>query len=189
MNRFQARSLTALLAVILCSTAQAAPRTVDAAKSQIGFEVTQMGVAVSGRFNRFGGSVDLDPSRLDAASARIEVEIASLTTGETEADAVALEEAWLNQPAFPKAVFESKQLKALGGNRYEASGTLTIRGKARALSLPLTIDTQKDGGLSVAGKFQLNRTDFGIGGGEWNDSDLVANTVLLNFRLQLANKP
>lgn len=188
MNRLQI-CLTALLSATLSCVAQAAPRSVDVAKSQIGFEVTQMGVAVSGRFSRFSGTVDLDPAKPAAATARIDVDIASLTTGETEADAVALEEAWLNQPAFPKATFESKQLKALGGNRYEASGTLTIRGKARALSVPLTIDTQKDGGLSVAGKFQLNRTDFGIGGGEWNDSDLVANAVPVNFRLQLTNKP
>lgn len=182
-------SLAAVLITVLAAPAQAAPRVVDPAKSQIGFQVKQMGVDVSGRFTRFSGSVELDPAQPASSSARIEVEIASLTTGEAEADAVALEDAWLNQPAFPKATFESKQLKALGGNRYEASGTLTIRGKARPLTVPLTIDSHKDGSLGVAGTFQLNRTDFGIGGGEWNDSDLVANAVPVTFRLHLINKP
>ncbi len=180
----------AVLGAMLCTTtAQAAPRVVDPATSEITFQVTQMGVDVSGRFTRFDGTVELDPAKPDGASARINVDIASLSTGDADADAVALEEAWLNQAGFPKASFESSKLKLLGGNRYEASGTLNIRGKARPLTVPLTIDKARDGSLNVAGALQLNRADFGIGGGEWNDSDLVANTVPVKFRLHLINKP
>ncbi len=178
-----------LIGAMLCTTAQAAPRVVDVASSEIGFKVTQMGVEVSGRFTRFDGAVELDPAKPDAASARINVDIASLSTGDTDADAVALEEAWLNQAVFPKASFESSKLKLLGGNRYEASGTLTIRGKARPLTVPLTIDKARDGSLNVTGTLKINRSDFAVGGGEWNDDDLVANSVPVNFRLHLINKP
>lgn len=187
--KFSSWSRYALLAALLCGNASAAPRVVDPAGSEIAFTVSQMGVEVSGRFSRFDGAVEFDPARLDAASASINVDIASLTTGDADADAVALEEAWLNQPGFPKASFVSSKLKALGGDRYEASGNLSLRGKTRPLTVALTITAAKGGALNATGTLSLNRSDFGIGGGEWNEGDLVANTVPVNFRLHLINKP
>ncbi|HEY1077013.1 MAG TPA: YceI family protein [Fontimonas sp.] len=182
-------SLGALLAALVCGHALAAPRVIDAARSEIAFKVTQMGVEVGGRFSRFEGTVDFDPARLDAATARIDVDIASLTTGDADADAVALDEPWLNQSGFPKASFVSSQIKSLGGDRYEATGTLKLRGKSRPLSVPLTISADKNGALKATGQLSLKRSDFGIGGGEWNEGDLVADAVPVNFRLHLIDKP
>ena len=179
-------SLALLLSLSLFAvSAQAAPRPLVAAKSSIEFSVKQMGVAVSGRFQRFSATIDLDDKHLAAARADVSVDIASLTTGDADADAVALDTPWLAAKQFPQARFSSKTVKASGANRYSVDGTLTIRGQTRALTVPLTTQTQADGSVIVSGRFALRRADFCIGGGEWNEDDVVGNEVPVTFKLWL----
>jgi len=168
---------------------EAAPLTVDASASQISFSVKQMGVAVDGRFTRYTASIDLDAEHAEQSKARIEVDISSLDTGTPEADAIAIDTPWLNANAFPKAVFESTAVRALGPNRYQAEGQLSIRGSTRPISVPFTTTALPDGRLRAQGEFTLNRTHFGIGGGEWNQGDLVADAVPVHFNLVLSPAP
>lgn len=164
----------------------AAERPLAAGKSEIGFTVTQMGVGVSGNFKRFTAIVSLDPAKPEKGSAEIEVDITSISTGEPDADTEALTKPWLDAAGFPKATFKSSALRALGGERYEVKGLLSLKGKPRELTIPFTLKYQPDGSSIASGEFNLRRTDFGIGGGEWNEGDLVANEVPVRFRLALA---
>lgn len=175
----------AIALLLACSAASATERPLVAAKSEIGFSVKQMGVAVSGDFKRFTAKVDLDPKKPEASSAEISVDIASVSTGTDEGDQTAVDKAWLDASAFPKATFKSTSVRALGGDRYEAKGLLSIKGRPREITVPFTLTNQPDGGAIVAGDFQIRRTDFGVGGGEWNQGDLVANEVPVHFRLTL----
>jgi polyisoprenoid-binding protein YceI len=167
-------------------SAVAAERPLVARKSEIGFAVTQMGVAVTGTFKDFTSSFDVDLAKPEAARADLDVAIGSLATGNEEADSVALSKPWLDAARFPKATFRSSGLHALGADRYEAKGTLTLKGRPREIKVPLTLKAQPDGGLLAAGKFTIHRTDFGIGGGEWNEGDIVADDVAITFKLLLA---
>jgi polyisoprenoid-binding protein YceI len=164
----------------------AGERPLLADKSEIGFTVTQMGVGVSGHFKRFEAKIALDPARPESGAAEISIDIASLSTGEPEADAEAQAKPWLDAAGFPKATFKSRSVRALGGNRYEVAGLLSIKGRAREITIPFTLEPQPEGVLLARGEFVLRRADFGIGGGEWNEGDLVANEVPVRFRLALA---
>jgi polyisoprenoid-binding protein YceI len=173
----------------LAFAATAAERPLDLTKSEIGFSVKQMGVAVSGKFKRFTARIVLDPAKLESASAEVKVDIASIDTGDEEGDATAKDKPWLDAAGFPQATFKSTSVRALGGDRYEVKGTLTIRGKPREISVPLILKKQPDGSSLATGEFQIRRTDFGIGGGEWNEADLVGNEVPVHFRLTLKEHP
>jgi polyisoprenoid-binding protein YceI len=179
----------ALLLFILAFAATAAERPLDPTKSEIGFSVKQMGVAVSGKFTRFTARIDLDPAKLESASAEVKVDIGSIDTGSEEGDETAKDKPWLDAAGFPQATFKSTSLRSLGGDRYEMKGTLAIRGKPREIAVPLTLKKQPDGSSVATGEFQIRRTDFGIGGGEWNDGDLVGNEVPVHFRLTLKEHP
>jgi len=159
----------------------AAERTLIPAQSEIGFSVKQMGVAVSGVFRRYAARIDLDEKQPEKSSAHLEIDTASLSTGDDEADGVARDQAWLDTAGFPKAVFHSSSVRALGGGRHEARGTLTIKGRSRELAIPFTLKN-----AVASGEFILRRVEFGIGGGEWNEGDLVAPDVTVRFRLQLS---
>lgn len=177
-------------AMLLCAAfagiASAAPREVVAARSEIVFSVKQMGVPVSGRFTRFDARIDLDPAQPATSSAAVTVDISSLTTGDEEADGIALDAPWLNLAGFPKASFKSSAVRALGDERFEVSGTLTIRGTPREVTVPFVLQPQAGGAALASGELRLRRTDFGIGGGEWNEGELVANDVPVRFRIWLA---
>ena len=101
-------------------------------------------------------------------------------------DTEARKPVWLDALGFPKARFESTQVKALGGTRYEALGHFSLKGKARPMTVPFTLSTNADGTRTVSASFTLKRSDFGIGGGEWNDPELVADEVPVRVRLVLA---
>jgi polyisoprenoid-binding protein YceI len=175
-----------LLLMLAPASAFAIERTLVAGKSEIGFTVSQMGVGVTGHFQRFTARINLDPAKPGQGSAEIVVDIASLSTGEPEADSEALSRPWLDAAGFPKARFKSSSVRALGGDRYEINGLLSIKGTPRELTVPVTLDTLPDRTLVARGEFTLRRTDFGIGGGEWNEGDLVADDVPVRFRLTLA---
>lgn len=177
-------ALTLLL--VLSLNAAAAERAVVSGKSEIGFSVKQMGVSVSGVFRRYTAQIDLDPNAIDKARAQIEIDTASLSTGDDEADAVAAEKAWLDVAGFPKAMFVSSRVRALGGERFEAAGTLSIKGQSKPLTVPFALKAAPDGSAVASGEFKIQRTAFGIGGGEWNEGDLVSPEVNIRFRLTLA---
>jgi polyisoprenoid-binding protein YceI len=154
-------------------------------ESEIRFAVKQMGVTLTGKFTRFSAQVQLDPEKPEAAHARIEVDVASLDMGDDEADETARSRPWLDAAGFPKAAFEARGARALGGDRYEATGTLSLRGQSREITVPFTLGNLEGGGRVASGEFPIRRTDFGVGGGEWDQSDLVANEVVISFRVTL----
>lgn len=184
--RSMVRIAALLLGAVLLPAAAGAPHALVPDRSEIAFSVKQMGVPVSGRFTRFDARVELDPANPQTATVQIDVDITSLATGNDEADALARDRPWLDAAGFPRATFTSSAVRALGGERWAVDGTLTIRGRPRQLTVPFTLQPQAGGALLASGEFAIRRTDFGVGGGEWNEGELVADEVPVRFRLWLA---
>ena len=149
--------------------------------SSITFSYKQMGVAMDGRFKKFSAQVSLDPAQLAKAQGRIDIDLASIDTGSAEADQEVVGKPWFNVAAYPKASFVLKSLQASGPGKYEALGSLSIKGQTRELRAPLTLTPQGQ----LSGSFLLRRGDFGIGEGMWAKFDVVANEITVNFKLQL----
>ncbi|PKO58699.1 MAG: polyisoprenoid-binding protein [Betaproteobacteria bacterium HGW-Betaproteobacteria-19] len=174
----------ALFAFGLATSASAAEYTrVDTASSRITFKYTQMGVGMDGHFERFGASILFDPARLEAARASFELQLDSIDTGLTEANEDVKGKIWFDTAAHPVATFKSSGFKALGDNRYEVSGTLTIKGRSRNVSAPFTL-TPADKAADVNGTFTLKRSDFAIGEGEWADVVILADEIRIAFQLR-----
>ena len=149
-----------------------------------------MGVGLEGRFTRFDGQISFDPARPGAASARIEVELASIDTGSPEGNEEVARKTWFDTPSFPRARFVSQGVKALGDSAYEVSGTLSIKGREQAVVVPATVTTQGDSAV-FEGRFTLERGDCAVGEGAWSAFDIVANEVHVTFRITAdsGNKP
>lgn len=158
---------------------------VQADKSAIAFAYKQMGVAMDGRFRKFAAQLNFDPAKVTAAKAVIDVDLASIDTGSAEADQEVAGKQWFNTKAFPSARFVSSGVKALGGNRYEVAGKLTIKGRSQDIVAPVSFTTQ--GGQGVFdGSFAFRRADFAIGEGPWAAFDTVANEIQIKFRILAA---
>jgi polyisoprenoid-binding protein YceI len=156
-------------------------------KSAINFTYKQMGVAVDGKFSRFSSQLNFDPAKPTAAKASFDVELTSVDTGASEGDEEVAGKPWFNTKAFPTARFVSGSVKALGGNRHEVAGQLSIKGKTQDVVVPATFTAQGKSGV-FDGSFTIRRADFSIGEGSWAKFDIVANDVLIKFRITAASK-
>lgn len=161
---------------------------VIANKSRITFTSTQMGVPVEGRFGKFSANLDFDPAKPDASKARIDIDLASVDAGSSDANAEVAGKGWFNVKEFPTASFVTNSIKALGKGRYEARGQMTIKGKTRDMAV--TFSYQADGANGVIdGSLPLQRTQFGIGDGPWADTSVVADEVPIKFHLVVSPGP
>ena len=156
-------------------------------KSTVNFVYKQMGVAVDGKFKKFSSQLSFDPAKPTAAKATFEVELASVDTGAPEGDDEVAGRPWFNTKAFPTARFVSSSVKALGGNRYEVAGQLSIKGKTQEVVVPATFTPQGNSAV-FDGAFTIRRADFSIGEGAWAKFDIVANDVQIKFRITASGK-
>jgi len=178
--------LASLCSACVCLDAAAEPRALLPQESQIEFVVKEMGVPVSGKFERFDAAIDIDASKPEKSVANLRIDVGSLTTGNDEADAVAVGPDWLDKVHAQYAVFKSVSIKALGAGQYEARGSLSIRNKARDIVISFFSADQADGRTVITSDFPIPRSDFGIGGGVWNEGGVVAETIPVKVRLTLA---
>jgi polyisoprenoid-binding protein YceI len=156
-------------------------------KSAVNFVYKQMGVAVDGKFKKFSSQLSFDPAKPTAAKTVFEVDLASVDTGAPEGDDEVAGKQWFNTKAFPTARFVSSGVKALGGNRYEVAGQLSIKGKTQEVVVPATFTPQGNSAV-FDGAFTIRRADFLIGEGAWAKFDIVANDVQIKFRITATGK-
>lgn len=175
-----------LLAPLLVATAVGAQPVVPAklvpAQSEITFQVKQSGVPIDGRFRKFDAQLALDPKAPQTGTVTITVDTGSATVGFAESDVELPRAPWFNSAKFPRAVFQSSAIKALGGGRFQAAGKFELKGTARDLVVPVTI-VQSGAQSTAAGEFVVKRLDYKIGENEWTDLSLVANDVRVRFKL------
>ncbi len=175
--------LALLAALAAPHVASAAEYTaIDAAKSKLAFGYTQMGVPLEGEFKKFEAKLAFDPAKPEAARATLVVPVASVDAGFAEANDELGGKLWFDAASHPTARFESTSVKVLGPNRFEVRGPLTIKGRTREVTAPVTFTPQGKGGV-LAGTFTLKRADFGIGEGMWADFGTVANEIRIDFQL------
>jgi len=158
------------------------------AESRIGFVSRQMGVPVEGSFRRFDADIDFDPANPRKGRFAIRVETSSVDLPTRDAIEEVAKPGWFDTSRFPRATFESSAVRAAGNDRYEVDGTLTVRGQARPVVVPVQL-TRSPGRAVAEGEFTVRRLAFSIGAGEWADTSLVADEVVVRFRLVLSGKP
>lgn len=175
--------LSTFLTMGIAMTASAVEyKSIQYDKSKVTFQYKQMGVAMDGRFKKFVAQLNLDPAKVEAAKAEIEIDLASIDAGSSEADEEVVGKAWFNVKSFPKATFVTQQIKAIGTHQFDVTGLLTIKGKSQDIKFPLTLIAQGNAAV-LSGSFVLRRADFGIGEGIWSKFDVVANNIQVNFLL------
>lgn len=181
------KALLLATALALAALPCAAQQKIIAAQSSIRFVTKQMSVPVEGAFRTFDATVAFDPKHPESTKAEFEVDLGSIDLGTTEGDHEAKGKAWLNVAAFPKARFVASSVKSLGGNRFEAAGSLTIKGATQNVVAPFTL-AEANGMRVVEGQFTVKRLQYKIGEGAWSETDTVADEVLVRFKFALPAK-
>jgi polyisoprenoid-binding protein YceI len=160
----------------------AAPLKTDPAKSQVAAVFRQMNVPVEAKFKTFTASIDYDAARPEASKAAVDIATASLDLGDAEYNREVAKKEWFNTAQFPKASFVSTAIKAAGPGKLTVAGKLTLKGRTADVSFPLTV-TQQAGKHLFEGQLPIRRLAFNIGEGEWKDTSMVADEVVIKFRV------
>lgn len=180
------RSLIACVVLVLAVPAGASEWRVEHEASELAFAATQDGSRFEGRFRRFQAGMRFDPADLDSSRFDVTIRTASATTGDAQRDRRLPRVAWFHSDAFPEARFETRSIRpGEGAYAYRAVADLTIRDTTRRIVLPF--DWSGDGDTAVMeGQVTLDRTEFGIGQGQWAACSTVSCqvTVMVDLRLQ-----
>lgn len=178
-------TLFAAAALAATSGVGAAELRLLPAQSEIAFTSRQMGVPVQGRFKSFEAEVDFDPARPETARIALRIALASAAIGTAETEAELAKPGWFDTRRFPTASFAATAVRPAGPGRFDVAGKLTIKGNARDLVVPVTLQ-QAAAQTTADGSFVLRRSDWRIGDGDWSDPTLVADEVQVRFRLSFA---
>ena len=160
---------------------------VQAPGSTLVFAGKYQGEVFTGAFPGFATRLSFDPKQLATARLEVAIPLASATTSNADYDGELRGNAFFNSTKFPQATYSASKFRALGGNRYAADGTLSLRG----VDKPVTLEfTWTPGAKPVLfGRAAVQRLDFGVGGGDWADTSTIPNEVAISTKVVLKPKP
>ncbi|MHC4958432.1 MAG: YceI family protein [Planctomycetota bacterium] len=139
---------------------------VDGHHSSIVFKVGYFNASnFYGRFNRVKGSVVTNDDGV--GSIDLTVDAGSVDTGIADRDKHLKSPDFFNTKQFPVITFKSDSVKAAGGDKYTATGTLTLHGVSKEITVDFTRVGRGKGrkGESRTGfdaNFTLKRSDYGM---------------------------
>ena len=156
----------------------------DEHNGSVSFEVKQAGAPFRGKFRRFGGEVCLSEGR----ATRIDVWLdpATVEAGLPEIDAALRDKDFFAVDRYPRITYTSQSVEARGSTQL-AHGVLEIKGKRLDLDVPFSLQREGDNPI-VSGTLTLNRLEYGIGIGEWTNTQWLSGEVNVQFRATLSAK-
>jgi polyisoprenoid-binding protein YceI len=161
----------------------------DASRSRLEFTGTLAGGTFVGRFHRFQPEIVFDPADLAGGRFEVTIETATADTLDAERDAILKGPEFFAAERWPTARFEARQFSRTGAGRYTALGRLTLRDVSRDVALAFTFKPAADGRTAaLTGDTTIRRLDFGVGQGEWRDTQWVGDEVTVRFTVILQRK-
>ena len=164
---------------------------IDKMHSEVAFQVRHLLTKVRGRFSAFSGTLHFDEDHPEQSSAELTIDASSVDTGTPDRDTHLRSDDFFAVGTYPTLTFRSAGVVKTGDDTFAVTGTLTIRGVAKEITLPVTyLGTAKDPwGMVRAGfvaTILLNRKDFGL---TWNAAletggFLVGDDVRVNLSIQ-----
>lgn len=151
--------------------------------SSLGFTGSYQGEAFTGSFAKFNSTISFDPAKLAQSRFDVRITLGSANTKNSERDEMLLGPDFFNSKAQTEARYVATKFRALGNNRFVADGVLSLRGVSKAA--PLTFTWTPGAKPQLVGTAKIQRLDFKVGIGDWDDVELIPNTVTVNTRLNL----
>ena len=168
--------LATVLAGVLMSTtmASAALYKVDPSHSTVGFKVKHMMIStVTGKFNNFNGTYDLEKGVFKSLSGNIKAD--SIDTGITKRD-----DHLRSADFFDVANFGDITFVMTSATKSKMTGNLTIRGVTKKVTMNIEMGGvvedpwgNQRSGFVLSGK--INRKDFGL---NWNKAIEAGGVVV-----------
>ncbi len=123
---------------------------------------------VVGLFGTMTGTIQYDPPDVAHLSAKAEIDVGSLTTGNKARDEHLVSPDFLDAAKYPKIMFQTTRVKPVGKTGGRVSADLTIRGVTHQVSFemeilgPVKSPFSGRSTLGFRGSTMIDREDYGI---------------------------
>jgi polyisoprenoid-binding protein YceI len=166
---------------------------IDKTHSEAIFQVRHLVTKVRGRFTDLGGSIAFDEASPGNSAVTFTIQAASIDTGTPDRDAHLRSQDFFHVEQYPVITFASTAIAARGGDRYDVTGDLTMRGVTKRITLPVTFlgkarDPWGNEKIGFETETTINRKDYGL---TWNAAletggFLVGDEVRISVSIQAA---
>ena len=142
---------------------------VDPGHTQVGWRVSHMGFSnYAGGFSDVAGTLDLQPKNPAAAKLSIRIPVSSVMTTSDKLTGELKGDQWLDAGKYPEMTFVSTKVTPEGKDKAKVSGSLTLHGVTKPVTLDVTLvgagtnplSKKFTVGFEAAGT--LKRSDFGV---------------------------
>jgi polyisoprenoid-binding protein YceI len=167
------------------ASAQAAVQSydIDPVHTWVGFTVSHFFTKVPGYFSEVKGTIVVDRDHCTNNTVEAVISVASITTNTKMRDDDLRSTNFFSAAAIPTMTFKSKSWKSTGGDTYDVTGLLTMKGVAKEVVLKVTALGFGPGmnGAEISGwqaSLSLDRRDFDITadqGAIGNNVDVLIN--------------
>src|SRR5687768_11437771 len=127
-----------VLAGLLAAASASAADYTQASGSTLAFATKYQGEVFVGKMPGFITRLRFDPARLQDARLDVTIPLAGVSIDNPDGTDTLKGREFFNVAQFPQARFAATRFRGLGGNRYAADGTLTLRGVSKPVSLEFT---------------------------------------------------
>jgi len=172
-------SVAALSSVL---PAQAGNYRLIAGESVISFTYLENGTPKPGAFTRLEGHARFSFRRPSEADVELVVHADSVDLGDPVRTHFAQSIDWFWAERYPVFTFRLRELKHLGGPRYRAIGTVSIKERELEVSVDLEL-ARLDHKLRASGALVLDRHDYGLGIGFSSLFATIGREVRVRFEL------
>jgi polyisoprenoid-binding protein YceI len=168
---------------------------IDKNHSDASFQIRHFASKVRGRFADFGGTIQADPAKPEASSVEFTIKTASIDTNQPDRDKDLRSANFFDAEKFPEITFKSTKVTPAGKDKYDVTGTLTMHGVSKEITLPVTLlGMMKDPRGNEIASFELetklNRKDFGINWNKTLDNGglMLSDDVVVQISLETKKK-
>jgi polyisoprenoid-binding protein YceI len=168
-----------LLLLILFSTVAFAQIKHAVIKASVTYEIKNMGIRTSGRFNILQADINFDKANLTASSIEANVDVNSIDSDNAMRDNHLKAEDYFDAAHYPKITMKSTSFRQKNGNNFVGIFNITIKGKTKAVEVPFTY-TESTNIALFKSSFKINRHDFGIGG----KSMVLADEAIIDLSVE-----
>jgi polyisoprenoid-binding protein YceI len=173
------------LSAVIDSIAAAATYSADST-SRLEFTGVQAGAPFKGVFHQFTAVVDFDPAALTTARIEVTIDLNSADSGDKERDGTMRGADVFDVSHFPTAHYVTRSVTRTATG-FSAVGALTLHGVTKDVPIEFKFASAA-AGASLNGTAELKRLDFGVGRGDWKNTEWIADPVKVAFSLNLKPK-
>ncbi|SHI30796.1 Polyisoprenoid-binding protein YceI [Mesonia phycicola] len=188
-------AVLAILSIYTSNAQEATSWKIDKAHTFVNFSINHFFSSVPGNFTEFDGDFYFDANNLETSKANFTIASNSVNTRNEKRDNHLLSTDFFDAKNYSNITFKSTKFEKQSDKEYLLHGKLTIKNKTKNITLVMKITGEMEHpmmkGTSVLGvnfNTSINRTDYGVGTGDWATTMVVGDEVNINIPMELTHK-